>query len=76
MSPKVKMYVYYSLSFLILYLISFALLRLLAEPSAATRFAPIIVAFIFSFKPYMEEAQSGRRYGLKHLFFKKIWYFN
>lgn len=51
-------------------------MRTFVEPTDWTRFIPIVVAFIFSLKPHIEDAQSGRRYGLKNLFSKKIWYLN
>lgn len=73
MSPKVKMYVYYSLSFLVLYAIGFFILTSFTTPTTWTRFIPIVLAYIFSFKPYIEETHAGRRYGLKSLFSKKIW---
>ena len=76
MSPKIKMYLYYSLSFLVIYLITLLIVRTFVEPTNWTRFIPIVVAFIFSLKPHIEDAQSGRRYGLKNLFSKKIWYLN
>lgn len=74
MTPKIKMYLYYSLSFLAFYLITYVIVYNFVAHNDWTNFIPLIVAFILSFKPYMEDTQSGRRYGLKSLFSRKIWY--
>lgn len=75
MSPKIKMFLIYAASFFVIYVLVYAAMTAFVEKITSLMvLIPVVVAYVFSFKPYIEESQSGRRYGLKHLFVKKIWY--
>lgn len=73
MSPKIKVFVIYALSFFIVFAITWLITSsfFLGE-SIWTTFIPIAAAMILAPKPHIEETQSGRQYGLKSLFFKRV----
>lgn len=68
-----KMYLVYAVTFIGLYLLIWFLAGLVLDPDSTMRkLTPIILSIILSPKPHVEETQSGRQYGLKSIFFKKI----
>ncbi|WP_438962865.1 hypothetical protein [Nonlabens sp.] len=76
MSAKVKMYLVYAVTFIGLYLLIWFLAGLFLEPDGTVRkLTPIVLSIILSPKPHIEETPSGRQYGLKSIFSKKIIHF-
>ncbi|BAO54775.1 hypothetical protein [Nonlabens marinus] len=73
MSPKIKVFVIYALSFFIVFAVTWLITDyFVAKESIWTTFIPIGAAMILAPKPHIEETQSGRQYGLKSIFSKKI----
>jgi len=76
MSGKIKMYLTYAISFIGLFLIIWFLTGLfLGADNSIRKLAPIIISIIISPKPQVVETQSGKQYGLKSLFSKKVLWF-
>ncbi|GAK92327.1 hypothetical protein JCM19298_2815 [Nonlabens ulvanivorans] len=76
MSAKMKMYLVYGVVFLALFLGLWVLSGYIFEPDSTMRkLTPIVASIILSPKPHVVETQSGRQYGLKSLFSKKIYWF-
>lgn len=74
MSPKIKMYLIYSGSFLALFVISWFILGLfLPDNNIWRKMGPIAIAFLLSPKPHVERTQTGTNYGLRVFFLKGIW---
>lgn len=71
MSPKIKSFLIYGISFTVLFLISRYIVMLLMEPGMLTTFIPLGIAMVVAPKPHIEETENGREYGLKSIFFKK-----
>jgi hypothetical protein len=71
MSPKIKSFLIYGVSFTALFLISRFIVSQFMEQGMMTMFIPIAVAMIISPKPHIEETENGREYGLKSIFLKK-----
>jgi hypothetical protein len=75
MSPKIKVFLIYGLSFLIVFSIArFIMVQFYPEPTLWLTFIPLAIGMIVAPKPHIEETKEGRVYGLKSLFFKKIYY--
>ncbi|MGJ8683910.1 MAG: hypothetical protein ACSHWW_04765 [Nonlabens sp.] len=73
MSAKFKMYIVYGLVFLALFLGLWVIAGyLFEEDSTFRKLTPIVLSIILSPKPHVEDTQSGRQYGLKSIFLKKI----
>ncbi|KQC32306.1 hypothetical protein AAU57_02415 [Nonlabens sp. YIK11] len=73
MSPKIKVFLIYGISFMLVFLITrFILVQFYPEPSMWLTFIPLGVGMVLAPKPHIEETQSGRQYGLKSIFFKRI----
>jgi len=73
MSPKIKVFVIYGVSFLAIFLIArFIMAQFYEEQTIWLTFIPLAIGMILSPKPHIEETQSGRQYGLKSIFSKKI----
>lgn len=77
MSPKIKVFLIYGASFFIVFLIAWFITdQLVEEKTFLTTFIPIAASLILAPKPHVEETQSGRQYGLKSIFSKKIVHIN
>ncbi|SCY34601.1 hypothetical protein SAMN05192588_2394 [Nonlabens sp. Hel1_33_55] len=75
MSPKIKVFLIYGLSFMVVFLIArFIMVQFYPEPSIWLTFVPLAIGMILSPKPHIEQTQSGRQYGLKSIFSKRIIY--
>lgn len=75
MSPKIKVFLIYGLSFLILFSIArLIMVQFYTEQSLWLTFIPLAFGMILAPKPHIEETEEGRVYGLKSIFFKKIFY--
>ncbi|ARN78299.1 hypothetical protein BST97_10030 [Nonlabens spongiae] len=72
MSPKVRVFLIYGISFLAIFLIVRFITVQFVEESIWTTIIPIGASMIFSPKPHVEQSQSGKEYGLKSIFSKKI----
>lgn len=72
MSPKIKVFLIYGVSFLAIFLIVRFIVVQFMEESIWTTIIPIAASMIFSPKPHAEQTQSGTEYGLKSIFLKKI----
>lgn len=76
MSPKIKTYLVYSISFLVLFMGTFFITKAITnKTSVFTTMLPIIVAVVLAPKPHVAQYQSGKRYGLKWIFKKDVWWF-
>jgi hypothetical protein len=76
MSPRIKVFLIYGVSFLGLFLLGRFIVVQFMEESMWTTILPIGVGMILAPKPYIENTQSGRSYGLKSIFSKKIFRFD
>lgn len=75
MSPKVKMFLIYGISFLVLFMAVWFLAGLFFDDDSWPRkLAPILGSIIAAPKPHVEEYQNDKRYGLKSIFIKKIFW--
>ena len=73
MSPKIKVFLIYGLSFFVVFLIvRFLMVQYFTEPTFWTMFVPLGFAIALAPKPHIEETEEGRQYGLKSIFSKKI----
>ena len=71
-----KMYVVYGMVFIGLFLILWMIAGYLFEPENFLRkLSPMVLSIILSLKPHVIETESGKQYGLKSLFSKKIIWF-
>ena len=75
MSPKIKVFLIYGVSFMILFLLArFIMVQLYQEQTIWLTVIPLGIGMILLPKPHIEETQEGRVYGLKSIFFKRIIY--
>ncbi len=73
MSAKIKMYLVYGTIFLGLFLgLWFIAGFIFEEDSTLRKLGPMVLSIILSPKPHVEETESGRQYGLKSFFLKKV----
>jgi hypothetical protein len=72
MSPKIKVFVVYGVSFLVIYMVAYFIIRQFIEEGVWTTMIPIGASIVFAPKPHIESTQSGKNYGLKSIFSKKI----
>ena len=73
MSPKIKVFLIYGLSFMVVFLIArFIMVQFYPEPSIWLTFVPLAIGMVLAPKPHIEETRSGRQYGLKSIFSKRI----
>ena len=76
MSPKIKVFLIYGLSFIAAFLITrFIMEQFYSEQTIWLTIIPLGVGMLLAPKPHIEETQSGRQYGLKSIFSKSIIYF-
>ncbi len=76
MSPKIKVFLIYGLSFMVVFLIArYIMVQFYPEPSMWLTFIPLAIGMILAPKPHVEQTEDGRVYGLKSLFSKRIYYF-
>ena len=72
MSPKVRVFLIYGVSFLAIFLITRFIIAQFIEEGIWLTFFPIAASLIFAPKPHAEKTQSDVNYGLKSIFSKKI----
>lgn len=73
MSPKVKMYVIHIAIFIAVYLlVRYIMTQFAVDPTFWTTVIPAVSAWLLAPKPYVEDTQSGKQYGLRIVFSKKI----
>jgi hypothetical protein len=75
MNPKIKVFLIYGISFLLIFLLVRFIVLQFMEESIWTTMIPIGASMIFAPKPYIENTQSGKSYGLKSIFSKRIFRF-
>lgn len=75
MSAKIKVFLIYGISFLGIFLITRFIIIQFMEISMWTTIIPIGASMVLAPKPYIENTQSGKSYGLKSIFSKKIFRF-
>lgn len=72
MSPKIKVFLVYGVSFLVIYMVVYFIVRQFIAEGVWTTMIPIGASILLAPKPHIENTQSGKNYGLKSIFSKKI----
>lgn len=75
MTPKIKMFLIYAFCFIALFMLVWWIVSLIVtEESMISKLAPIAISIIFAPKPHIEEHSGKRKYGLKTILSKKIYW--
>ncbi|WP_438962864.1 hypothetical protein [Nonlabens sp.] len=73
MSPRWKMFLIHAVIFAAVFiLVRFVMTQFAVDPTFWTTVIPLGCAWLLSPKPHVESTQSGKQYGLKSIFSKKI----
>jgi amino acid permease len=74
-SSKVKVFAIYASCFIVVFLITRVIaVQFFTEPTFWTTFIPIACAMILAPKPHIVQDGEDKRYGLKSVFFKHIYW--
>ncbi|WP_405378411.1 hypothetical protein [Nonlabens sp. Asnod3-A02] len=73
MSPRFKMLGIHVIIFLSVFLlVRYIMMQFIVDPTFWTTLIPVGVAWLIAPRPHVTQLQSGKEYGLKFLFGKKV----